>query len=67
MVGAEAEGPLLIPPIEKEGMIETPLLTDSPLVLPRSVEHNATTIPIIGEDTTQPSKDTKEGWQERQQ
>ena len=45
----------------KEGMIETPLLTDSPLVLPRGGEHNATTSPIIGEDTTQPCKETKAG------
>ena len=40
---------------------------DFPLVLPRGGEHNATTSPIRGEDTTQPCAETKEGWQEMQE
>ena len=47
--------------------VSKPLLIGLPLVLPRGVEHNATKSPIIGEDTTQPGKDTKAGWQEMQE
>jgi len=51
----------------RKGLSKLHSLTDLPLVLPRGVEHNATKIPIIGEDKTQPCKYTKEGWQERKQ
>ncbi len=51
----------------RKGVSKLHFLTDLPLVLPRDVEHNATKIPIIGEDRTLPGKSTKEGWQERKQ
>src|SRR5262252_8360743 len=53
-------------PIRK-GFSKLHALTDSPLVLPLEVTHTATTIPLIGADTTSPCTDTKEGWQERQE
>jgi hypothetical protein len=46
----------------REELLKRHFLTGLPLVLPRGIEHNATTISIIGEAKTQPCKDTKEGW-----